>query len=84
LAKRDHWRNRSNARDQNIRNLAEQIRLLGLQNQVGYLRYNRLMRQVHALRIQTQWFRFRHMIPPINPPINLPPPQPEIIWLSLQ
>jgi predicted RNase H-like nuclease (RuvC/YqgF family) len=68
LAKRDHWRNRSNARDQNIQNLAEQIRLLGLQNQVGHLRYNRLMRQVHALRIQMQWFRFRYMIFPINIP----------------
>src|ERR1700722_11903433 len=69
LIKRDHWRNRSNARDQNIRNLTEQIRIREVKIDTGNLRYGRLMVQVHALRIQLRWFRFRHMIPPINPPI---------------
>ena len=84
LIKRDHWRNRSNARDQNIRNLTEQIRIREVKIDTGNLRYGRLMVQVHALRIQLRWFRFRHMIPPINPPINNPiNPQTEITWLLL-
>jgi len=76
-ARKDHWKNRCDARDLNIRNLQEQIRLNGLQIQVGQARYTRLMRRVYALRIQMQWFRFRQMNLPINPP------QPQIVWLPL-
>ena len=76
-ARKDHWKNRCDARDLNIRNLQEQIQLNGLQIQVEQARYTRLMRQIYVLRIQTQWFRFRQMNLPINPP------QPQIVWLPL-